>query len=70
MFKDLNNQFLTSGVSISGKLNSQYAPIASSDKLTTIVVGILTLIFIWLGIVIPMFLGFKGGSTEGMIVTA
>lgn len=55
---------------MSGKLNSKHASISSSDKLITTVVGILTLIFIWLGIGIPMILGCKGGSTEGMVITA
>ena len=69
VFRDTNNVELSTSDSVSGSLNANYGDITSIDKIVAQALGTLTSIMMSIAIFVPMILGFKNGSREGMVIS-
>ena len=69
VFWDTNNVDLSTTDSATGKLKANFEEITSLDKIVVQIFGSLTSILISIAIFVPMILGFKNGSREGMVLS-
>mmetsp|Transcript_23438 Transcript_23438/g.26862 ORF Transcript_23438/g.26862 Transcript_23438/m.26862 type:complete len:233 (-) Transcript_23438:670-1368(-) len=66
VFKDLNNAALMDGTSVSGSLKFQFNALSSTEESVITAFGIIATLAVF--IMIPLAIGFKGGSREGFVI--
>lgn len=62
--------YLPNATTVTGKLTSQVKSIDSTGELVSKILGCTTIVLLMIGIMTPMFISLKGGSAEGMVITA